>query len=137
MKKRQADKIILLSISIILAFAYTSYTVKSSKLDLTGCWIESFKNKNYKKDSITIYTPCKQNSLLPTERFRFKINLRKNESCNYYLLDNNNSHSMQSGTWLYNNKNFMLIIKNSNNEIVKLFKVIEIKKNMLYLELKK
>ncbi|GAA4272007.1 lipocalin family protein [Aquimarina gracilis] len=137
MKKEQADKIILLGISLILAFIYSSYTVQSSDSDFVGCWIESFEKQTVQKTSAIIYKSCKDNSLIPTRRFRFKMELKKNRSCDYLSLAANDAHNMRPGTWSYDSKNCILTIKNSDNEIVKSFKVIEVKNNTLSLALRK
>ncbi|TSE09126.1 hypothetical protein [Aquimarina algiphila] len=135
MKKQQADKIILLSISIILAFIYSAYTTQLSKSDLVGCWIESFEEKNVRETSAIIYKSCKENSLTPKRRFRFKMELKKNQSCNYLSLVTNDAHRMLPGTWQYDSKTSTLTIKNSDNEIFKSFKIVEAKQNELSLRL--
>ncbi|TPN84480.1 hypothetical protein [Aquimarina algicola] len=137
MRKEQVNKNILLGISCTLAFAYSFYTIQYPKIDFHGCWIESFKNEDIKKRSIRIFKSCNDNSLAPSRRFRFKMELHKNRTCEYLSMSATDAHKMRQGIWVYDSKNRILKIKNLNNKIIKSFKVIKVKQNKLHLKTRK
>ena len=116
---------------IILLFLNNSCTI-SQKPDLTGCWTSSYEeNKNFENNQV--YRPCDYKEF-PPSRFRFIMDLKSDNSCEYLDISPNDAHYMKSGYWSYDNQTKTITIVDKDKNEVKKFAVKEFKKNILVVE---
>ncbi|MFA6401663.1 MAG: hypothetical protein WCX31_08565 [Salinivirgaceae bacterium] len=122
-------KFLIILIIPFLSINLFSQELKINKSDLFGCWTDS-REENDLQTTICVYRPCNFKEF-PLSRFRFKMDLRNDFTCSWNYLAPNDAHSMQEGTWTYNEEKTELIITNSEGEQVEKFVVEQVEKDLL------
>lgn len=120
--------------------------ISSSILAITGCeknneiiqisflensWTQSYEEKT--SEEIEIYRPSDYKNF-SFSRYRQIFNFHDNDVCEYLVLAANDGHYMESGNWEYSEKTNIIIIFNSNSEILYEFEVVELTNDLLKLK---
>jgi len=114
---------------VIVLYSCKSFqrTEDLTKGFLVECWVNSYEESTPDK-GYEVYRPCDYKSF-PASRFRFKMELNNDGTCNYFYLAPDDNHKMKPGTW--SNKNKLLKIFNSEGSLIKQFEIIQLEENLL------
>lgn len=82
---------------------------------------------------VQIYRPANYKTF-PPSMFRQVYNLKADGKCEYLVLHPADAHYMANGTWIYNPETRYLQIRNDKNEQVVLFEVLDIRKDILKIQ---
>lgn len=117
----------------IAALFFTELYIQTNKVDqpkLIGCWVDSIDE--YQADSeIKIFRPC---NFKVFPKNRYKLELKAKSLCSWLYLAPNDAHYMVNGTWTYDNDTKILKIFDGSVSIIKQFKLVEVEKDMLKME---
>ena len=121
---------------VILLFINTScsFYQKSiiQKPDLIGCWTNSYE-ENQSFENNQVYRPCDYKEF-PPSRFRFIMDLKSDNTCEYLNLSTNDGHQMTSGHWSFDKKTETITIQDKNEKEIKKLIVKKAQKDIVVLE---
>ena len=121
---------------VILLFINTSCSFYQKSIiqtpDLIGCWTNSYE-ENQSFENNQVYRPCDYKEF-PPSRFRFIMDLKSDDTCEYLNLSTNDGHQMTSGYWSFDHQRKIISIFDKNKIEVKKFTITEIQKDILILK---
>lgn len=104
-----------------------------SELDLIGCWADS-REENDQNGDISIYRPCDFKEF-PRSRFRFKMEIKKNNVCSWLHLSPTDRHHFKEGTWLFDKETNTLKIFDKDKKEAKRFIIFKTAKDILKIKI--
>jgi|WetSurMetagenome_2_1015567.scaffolds.fasta_scaffold1073858_1 hypothetical protein len=119
-------------IIVLLSLAIQASGQNISKLKIFGCWTES-SEENTKGSKLFIYRPCDYKEF-PPSRFRFRMELKNDSKCSWFVLTPNDGHYMVDGTWTYNEETKELKLINKDDKVEFKFTIVGVEDNMLTLK---
>lgn len=102
------------------------------KSDFVKCWTDS-REDNIQGAGTNIYRPCDFKDF-PASRFRFRMELNENGSCNYLHLASNCAHYIAPGSWTFNAQNKHLEIRDQKEQVIWTFKILNLHKDVMEIE---
>ncbi|MCB9233712.1 MAG: hypothetical protein H6581_18790 [Bacteroidia bacterium] len=89
--------------------------------NLVGCWTDS-REENAPGSTTQAFRPCDFKKF-PASRFRFRMDLKSDQTCQWLYLAPNDAHHMEPGTWTYDPGTHLLKIKNNAGKEVQKYEV--------------
>lgn len=108
-----------------------SDAIKKSLLEKS--WIQSYEEKT--SEAIEIFRPSDYKEF-PLSRYRQIFHFYENKICDYRVLAANDGHYMASGSWMLNSQKNTITIYNSENKVLYVWEVVELKDTILKMKAK-
>ena len=123
--------LIVIVILQVVLFTHCGYE-KVSDLDfIKKSWQHSYEEEN--TSGTLLYRPCDYKEF-PPSRFRQYFEFKDNYVCVYLVLSETDGHYTIEGTWKYNESTNIVTITNETDVVFE-FKILELKKNILKIEM--
>ncbi len=121
-------KFFLIILSFLLISCEKDNEIQNIQVSfLKQTWLHSYE------ESYNIYRPNDYKDFSPS-RYRQSFTFKDNNICSYSVCAPNDAHYDENGKWNLNTDSNILEIRNSKSKVLYKFKIIDLNKNLLKIE---
>ncbi len=123
----------LVAVFAMLLMSCNSLAQKQQvKNGFEGCWTHSYEEDTSRQ--VNTFRKCDFKDSFPPSRFRFKLQLNKDNTCEWLYLSPTDGHFMKPGIWEFHKDKKELVIHNQDGIVEKRFLLVNHQTDKLLLK---